>query len=204
VIIGERFAWAHLPKTAGDATHLMLTAVPGLVVFADPPDSNDKHLPFFAREQEVSGKLLVMNIRRLPAWVLSAASHRARHGVHPEYRPLPMQSADELVTSTDPDDLLRWMTDHGRFEVSRWLRTERLETDVLALLAELGVSEPSAVLAVGSVGWVNVGTYNREITAFFSDDQVAALYRSNPGWAAIEARVYADGDEAGLRANAQT
>lgn len=193
MIVGRRFAWAHLPKTAGDATHLMLTAVPGLVTFADPPDSNDKHLPFFAREDEVAGKLLVMNMRRLPTWVLSAAHHRAMHGVHPTYRPLPMQSADELATNTDPDDLLRWMTDHGRFEVSRWLRAEQLESDVLSLLAELDVPGPTAQQAVGSVGRVNVGSYDRDVGVFFSEDQLAALYRSNPGWAAIEGRVYGDG-----------
>ena len=67
MVIGRRFAWAHLPKTAGDATCSMLVAVPGLVQFADRPDSNDKHIPFFGREAEVAGKLLAMNIRRQPA-----------------------------------------------------------------------------------------------------------------------------------------
>ena len=86
MIIAERFAWAHLPKTGGDATHTMFAAVPGLILFADDPHSNDKHLPFFAREPEVAGKLLVMNIRRLPSWTLSAAHHRAfkRSALHAE------------------------------------------------------------------------------------------------------------------------
>ena len=87
MVIGRRFAWAHLPKTAGDATLAMFAAVPGLVQFADPVDSNDKHMPFFGREPEVAGKLLVMNIRRLPDWVFSGAQHKARHGVFPDYRP---------------------------------------------------------------------------------------------------------------------
>ncbi len=42
-----------------------------------------------------------------------------------------------MTDKTDADDLLRWMTDHGRFEVDRWLRAEMLDRDVLALLAEL-------------------------------------------------------------------
>jgi hypothetical protein len=192
VVIGEHFAWAHLPKTAGDATCCMLEAVPGLVTFADPLDSNDKHLPFFAREAEVSGKLLAMNIRRLPAWMLSAAHHRARHGVHPEYRPVPLQTADELTRLTDPDDLLVWMTDHGRLTVSRWLRAEALRADVLALLGELGVPEPVARRAVSSIGRINEGDYDRRLTAFFSPGQIAALYERNPGWAAIEREVYGD------------
>jgi len=63
----------------------MLCAVPGLVRFADPPDSNDKHMPFFGREAGDRRKLRVMNIRRLPAWTLSGAHHKSVHGVYPDY-----------------------------------------------------------------------------------------------------------------------
>jgi hypothetical protein len=191
VVIGAAFAWAHLPKTAGDTTHAMLTAVPGLATFADPPDSNDKHLPFFAREAEVSGKLLVMNIRRLPAWTLSAAHHRATHGIHPEYRPLPLQSADEMCESTDADDLLRWMTDHGRFAVQRWLRTEQILDDALALLNELGMLDRRARRLVTAVGRLNVGAYQRGPQAFTAE-QIARMYARNTGWAEIERRVYGE------------
>jgi len=189
VVIGAAFAWAHLPKTAGDTTHAMLTAVPGLATFADPPESNDKHLPFFAREAAVSGRLLVMNIRRLPAWTLSAAHHRATHGVHPEYRPLPLETPDEIADKTDADDLLRWMTDHGRFAVGRWLRTEALLQDVLGLLDELGVLDRRARRRVSAVGRLNQGSYERDSRPF-TDAQIARMYERNPTWAEIERRVY--------------
>jgi hypothetical protein len=188
MVIGRRFAWAHLPKTAGDATYSMLTAVPGLVEFADPPDSNDKHMPFFGREAEVTGKLLVMNIRRLPAWALSGAQHKARHGLHPDYRPLPLESYDEIAGRTDADDLLRWMTDHGRFAVDRWLRVEALERDVLALLEELGQLTEPVREAVLDVGRVNEGDYTHELG--FSREELTRLYALNPVWAGIEGRAY--------------
>jgi hypothetical protein len=190
MVIGERFAWAHLPKTAGDATREMLLAVPGLVRFADASDSNDKHLPFFAREDEVAGKLLVMNIRRLPAWTLSGAHHRAANGVHPEYRPLPLETPEEMTSKTDADDLLRWMTDHGRLSVDRWLRTEAIQDDVLALLDELGVLSRRVRRRVLAVGPVNVGSYDRAEHGRFSDAQVRRLYELNPAWTEIERRVY--------------
>jgi hypothetical protein len=190
VVIGRRFAWAHLPKTGGDATSRMLAGVPRLVRFADPPESNDKHMPFFGREAEVAGKLLVMNIRRLPAWVLSGAQHKASHGVHPEYRPLPLESFDEITSHTDADDLLRWMTDHGRFAVDRWLRAECLEEDVLTLLQDLGELTPVARTAVLGVGRVNEGGYSRELEGDFTAAQIARLYALNPVWGQIERRVY--------------
>ncbi len=190
MVIGRGFAWAHLPKTAGDATHRMLTAVPGLVSFADPPDSNDKHLPFFARESELDGRLRVMNIRRLPAWALSGAQHQARHGVHPDYRPEPLESADVVSGKTDADDLLRWMTDHDRLSVDRWLRAEAIEQDVLALLEELGELTQEIRVRVQAVGRVNEGAYERDLSRYFTPRQIARLYERNPAWAAVERRVY--------------
>jgi hypothetical protein len=187
MVIGKRFVWAHLPKTGGDATAAMLAAVPGLVEFADPPESEEKHLPLFAEGREIAGKLIVMNIRRLPGWALSAAHHEARFGVYPDYRPGPLQTAEQITSKSDADGLLRWMTDQGRIEIDRWLRTESLEQDVLALLDELGVLTPEVEARVRAVGRVNVGEYK---DAPFSDAQVRRLYELNPLWAAIERRVY--------------
>jgi hypothetical protein len=205
MVIGERFVWAHLPKTAGDATAAMLAAVPGLVEFADPPDSPDKHLPFFAREQLLGDRLLVMNIRRLPAWALSGAHHKAAHGLEPDYTPLPLETPDEIVARSDADDLLRWMTDAGRLRVGLWLRTETLEQDVVALLERLGVPAPVARRAVTGVGRVNAGDYNRNLAERFNQQQISSLYERNPAWAAIERRAYADLPALpGLWANAHT
>jgi hypothetical protein len=192
MVIGRRFAWAHLPKTAGDATMAMFRAVPGLVQFADPVDSNDKHMPFFGREREVAGKLLVMNLRRLPAWALSGAQHKARHGVFPDYRPSPLESWEEITSRTDADDLLRWMTDHGRFGVERWLRAEHLQEDVLGFLAELGDLDDAARRAVCGVGRVNEGQYAPELVRELRPDQLARLYGLNPVWADIERRLYGE------------
>jgi hypothetical protein len=192
VVVAERFVWVHMPKTAGDAASAMFAAVDGLVEFADPADSNDKHLPFFAREDDLTGKLRVMNIRRLPSWVLSAAHHRAAHGLHPEYRPLPLETPEELSCKTDADDLMRWMTDHDRLAVDRWLRAEHLEEDVLGLLDEIGVLNPEAARRVRAVGQVNVGTYDRDLRRWFTPKQVRRLYQRNPRWAELEGQVYGD------------
>jgi hypothetical protein len=205
VVIGPGFAWAHLPKTAGDATAAMLASVPGLVEFADPSDSPDKHLPFFAREELLAGKLLVMNIRRLPAWALSGAHHKAAHGLHPDYTPLPLETADQIVARSDADDLLRWMTDAGRIRVGFWLRMEMLEHDVLALLEHLGVPLAQARPAVAAVGQVNVGDYDRALERRFTPEQIRSLYDRNPNWAAIERMVYDERPALpGLWANAHT
>ncbi len=190
MVIGERFAWAHLPKTGGDATQAMLAVAPKLVRFADPVDSHDKHVPFFARADDVRGKLLAMNIRRLPDWTLSVARHKARVGEHPDYRPVPMLSAEALAESTEGDDTLRWMTGGGQFAVDRWLRTEHLADDVISLLGELGALDDRVEAAVRSVGRVNEAP--AEPALELTEDQVSGLYERNPTWAEIERAAFGD------------
>jgi hypothetical protein len=181
-----------MPKTAGDATCSMLCAVPGLVVLSDPLDSNEKHATFWEREDEVGGKLLAMNIRRLPAWALSAAHHRAAHGLHDDPGPQPLASADEMAESTDPDDMMRWMTDGVRFPVAVWLRAEHLEEDVLGLLERLGARSPEAEAAVRGVGRVNTQIYERDLDRWFTAAQLRRMYERNPGWTAVERAAYGD------------
>ena len=192
MVIADRFAWVHVPKTGGDATYEMFAAVPGLILESDPLDSNDKHLGFWAREGELEGKLLVMNIRRLPAWSLSAAHHKAAVGLHPDFKPLPLDSPDVMAESTDPDDMLRWLTGGEDYPVDRWLRTEHLEGDVLALLDELGLLTTEVKERVREVGRVSEQSYERDLSRRFSDEQIRRMYQRNPAWAEVERRVYGD------------
>lgn len=189
MIIAESFAWAHLPKAGGTATQAMLTAVDGLIDQADPTDSNDKHDPFWKREDAIAGKLLAMNIRRLPSWVLSAAHARAKDGLWPDFEPLPMPSVGAMIESTSPDDMLRWMTDGPRFTVDRWLRTEHLTGDVVALLDEVGTLTPQARAAIDAVPYLAKG-YDHDITSTFSPADVRRMYLRNPGWAKAEWAAY--------------
>jgi hypothetical protein len=95
-----------------------------------------------------------------------------------------------MTSSTDAEGLLRWMTDHGRFRVDRWLRAEALAEDVLALLAELGIETPDVRRRVLAVGRVNQGAYDHELLGRFTGEQTRRLYELNPTWAAVERRVY--------------
>ncbi len=186
MVITDTMVWAHLPKAAGTATQEMLTAVPGLVLFQAPIDSNDKHDSFWAHGEAVEGKLRAMNIRRLPSWVLSTAHHKAVSGVWPDYEPLPMPSVEEMVESAEPDDVLRWMTDG--VPVDRWLRMENLAEDVEALLIELGTPAATArsAVAIGALGRQAVRP--RRHQQFHGPSRSARMYERNPGWGQVERR----------------
>lgn len=197
MVITEKFAWAHLPKAAGTATQAMFMAVPGLVIYAAPIDSNDKHDAFWQHEEAIEGKLRVMNIRRLPSFVLSNAHHKAVSGLWPDFKPLPMPSVEEMVENRGPDDMLRWMTDGPRLPVERWLRTENLTDDVLELVDEVGALSRKARKAVASVPWVGK-PYDHKVTTAFGPDDVRRMYERNPGWAEVERAVYGEIHELAL------
>jgi hypothetical protein len=190
MVIGERFAWAHLPKTGGMATERMFRLFAPLVVFADPPDTDDKHATFRARRRMLGGKLLAMNLRRLPFWVLSRAQYVSREGIWPDYEPIPMAPAQELAESSFPDSRIQLYTDDGRFRIERWLRTEYLTEDFLRFISEFTDVSDEQRAGISSLGPVNAQEYDHRLEAWFTPDQVRTMYERNPGWAALEEELY--------------
>lgn len=195
MVIGDRFAWGHLEKTGGDATLELFGEVPEVVRFADPRDSQSKHSYFQVRESDVRGKLLALNIRRLPAWILSKAQHTARYGTYPDYEPWFMASPLEMAESREPDQRLGAFTDNGRFQVDRWLRTEFLGQDFLAFVSEfmdVPESRRRTIVDLAQVHGSATEAYDHQLDHWFSADHVRRMYESNPVWAALERRLYGD------------
>jgi hypothetical protein len=191
MVIGERFAWGHLPKAAGEATRAMFLNVPDLVQFSDPSGSWEAHKTFAQRREEVSGKVLALNIRRLPAWLLSREQHRSRWGVHPENRPMPMPSPAEMASSKLPDERLSGFV-RGKFQVERWLRAENVVEDFLAFASEFSDLSDETSERIRNMGRINFNVYNRSLSNWFTPEQIKQLYARNPLWAEIEERVYGD------------
>ena len=192
MVIGERFAWAHLPKTAGSATLELFRLFPELIEFADLDPGNAKHSTFKQREQEVAGRMLAMNLRRLPFWVLSRAQHVSRWGVYPDYQPIPMASPQELSESDFPDDRIALYTDGGRFRIDRWLRVEHLADDFVEFVSELTEVTPAQRDSVSRLPFVNAHEYDHELGTWFTPEQIERMYARNPVWAGLEQELYGD------------
>jgi hypothetical protein len=192
MVIGEKFAWAHLPKTGGMATADLFRLFPELIVHGDFEEDNTKHTLFSEREEMVRGKALAMNFRRLPFWVLSRAQHVARWGVYPDYRPIAMASAEELASSDWPDNRLDLFTGGGRFGIDRWLRMERLAEDFLAFVSEFTDVSEERRQAVLSVPSVNAHEYDHDLVSWFTAEQIDRMYERNPRWADVEVGLYGE------------
>jgi SAM-dependent methyltransferase len=190
VIIGHKFAWGHLPKTGGDATLAFFDLFPELILHADEANTNVKHDLFPDREREIAGKILALNIRRLPAWTLSYEHHKSRSGVYPEYKPLPMASTAEMAESNLPDKMIEWFTNGGEFRIERWLRTEYLYHDLLDFVSTFTQVSEHQLQAVLRLQKVNAMKYSHDISEWFTRDQIHNMYASNPNWSFIEQELY--------------
>jgi hypothetical protein len=192
MVIGEGFVWAHLPKTGGDATLKMFELFPQLVKFADPNDGNEKHTRFSERPDEIRGKVLSMNFRRLPSWVLSRAQHVSKWGIYPDYKPLRMGKPDELARSSFPDTRIQLYTSHNRYWPDHWLRMESLADDFTNFISRFHDVTDAEREQVQALRGVNEGVYDHDIAFWFEPDHIERMYLNNPLWATLEQELYGD------------
>lgn len=187
MVVGQDFVWGHLPKAAGDATLHLFRIFPELVTFADDEATNEKHTPFRDRPQQVRGRRRVLNLRRLPDWTLSYTLHKASRGLHPSYRPLPMDSPEQMAAGTAPDRLLEAF---GHDRIDTWLRVESLVEDFLSFVSGLTEVDAERRRLAHGLRRVNALEYDREVRHWFTADQLERLYAANPLWRATELEVY--------------
>jgi hypothetical protein len=192
VVIGEKFAWGHLQKTAGDATLGLFQHFPNLILYSDPRNVEEKHASFASRAAEIDGKLLAANFRRLPDWTLSWAQHRSRFATRPDGKPVAMNSPHQMVEVPRADKRLSILTDSGRYHIDRWIRMEVLADDFIAFISEFTDVTAADRAQIASFDSVNALEYDHDISHWFTSEQVRRLYHNNPLWASVEERVYGD------------
>jgi len=191
MVIGEKFAWAHIPKTGGDSTHLLFRELDNdSLRFIDGPEKHNS----FAREG-ITGLDRISNIRRLPSLLKSWAVHYSQHS---KWNP---GNDDRIFTR---NQLLRGMVwwlepytsdwklvkfDEVVFDyyeldkIDHWIRTEYLMDDFRTVMSEyLDVSK------LDNDFLSNPGSYKRKIQ--FSRRELKQIYTSCSRWAELEAAVY--------------
>ena len=67
---------------------------------------------------------------------------------------------------------------------------ESLGDDFLAFISQWTEVPPEREEAVRSLAPVNALHYDHDIVSWFTPDHIAAMYRNNPRWAALEERLY--------------
>jgi hypothetical protein len=191
MIIGRDFVWAHLAKAGGEMTHAMFNVFPELIEFADPPHTVEQHTSFDDRADELVSKQRVLNIRRLPSWMLSFHVWKSMRGLLPDFRLSPMLSPHQIADSNIADAFLaRYRPPQGGIDV--WLRTDRLIDDFLAFVSQRTEVTDERREAVRSLPRVNELAYDKQVDHWFTSAHIRLMYLRNPAWTAVEMKVYGD------------
>ena len=67
---------------------------------------------------------------------------------------------------------------------------ESLADDFLTFISEWTEVPPEREQQVRGLAPVNALEYDHDVDSWFTPDQIAAMYRNNPRWAAVEKRLY--------------
>jgi len=204
MVIGKDFVWAHLGKAAGNSTLSMFLEIDHFLTYSDPIDSHSKHLSFMDKENELDisleGKRRLLNIRRLPSWILSYVYFQKRN-----YSvPINDKLFEGYVFSADPntvkngtptfneqhvDDALKY---YEYESIDYWLRTENLAEDFIQVMTNFGSINKNKQSKISRIrDNVNL-SYNRRINDHFSATELDMLYEACPIWRNIEENVYGD------------
>jgi len=192
MIVGRDFVWAHLGKAGGEMTHALFSLFPELIEFADPAHTPEQHIAFQDRPGRIAGKQRILNIRRLPTWMLSHHVWMSVNGLAPDYRRGPMRSPYEIAESDVADRFLRRYRPPEEPRIDVWLRTEHLVDDFLAFIGQRTDVTDAHLQAIRELPRVNELVYDKVINHWFTPAHVRLMYLCNPEWAAVEAAVYDD------------
>jgi hypothetical protein len=192
MIVGRSFVWAHLGKAGGEMTHALFNVFPEVVESDDESHVSRKHAAFCDHPDEVAGRQRVLNIRRLPTWMLSHHVWRSAKGLAPTFRRVPMMSPYEIAESNVADRFLAKYRPPGEPEIDVWFRTEHLIDDFLAFIARHTEVTDDHREAIRQLPRVNELAYDKALDHWFTPAHIRLMYLRNPQWAAVEAAVYGD------------
>lgn len=185
MITGPDWAYAHLPKTGGDAVARYLTTlIPGSV--SDDLASPRKHDPFWIRHESHDKQFFLLGIRQLPDWTWSLMHE---FNTHPAllrlYRTSNAATVEFALSRPFADEYLLSLSQG--VSITHWIRQEALLDDILQFVGEC----ERPVNSVERHALKQVRTKRgRHRSHPFTKSEIRELNRVNPHWSRIEAEVY--------------
>ena len=196
MIIGESFLWLHFPKCAGTTTTFVLLKnfVTDSSIEFDETGRGEPlwHDTVAERERRInaslSGKEVLANIRRLPAYVVSKIHYSESLNAdirHAREHLLTGQFMEASGVNNSADNLLRL---YDAETVSHWIRTEYLEDDFVSVFSRYLDMTGKDLSALSTK--INSTDYARDLGKWYSREDMESLYRKNPLWSELERKVY--------------
>lgn len=197
MVLGKDFAWAHIPKTAGDATTAYFRLFQQkLLLMIDPSDQPCKHYSFVDRGI-YNDRKLILNIRRLPYLILSNAYQLA-------VDQLPDFNVNTYFKSVAHEDkvkhagylrfigrfFIKRYTNAGSLKIDRYLRCENIQDDFLDFIKDYVEVTDDLKQEIRGMLVKERLSYDRNLATYWTQEDIDALYKLNPQWADLELEYY--------------
>jgi hypothetical protein len=203
VVISEKFVWLHLGKTGGNFTHYLFQEyLAEHLLHIDLISDSIKHIGLANAnikypQYNLLEKDLILNIRKLPSWIISNNRHKIRAKNIKEEKTLQKiidwsnmglvyidekQDINDLNSWIKPDELLLFCIrdKYPKF----FIRTEYLIEDFNKIISQY---IPDIKINNG-IKPMNV---NKDTISFCIEKQnIENVYSTNPIWADLENKLY--------------
>ena len=200
MIVGAKFIWLHVPKTAGHAVDQALQASIGETrdIHFDPPGQPGWHDSLVDRAGRdpgfaVGSRIVIAGFRRLPHWVLSRIHYEAGRAPYLTASRAMLTRGEFFQRNGDVSSAEAQLLHYGD-RIDRWVRSEHLAQDFLAGFEDVLGSRVAAAALRKLRRIVNRSQLNyvRDLSFYFSPKDLADLYAANPRWAELERQLYGD------------
>ncbi len=198
MIIGPDFIWLHFPKCAGTRTEQVIRKHFGTDPTLRFDEINPEHVVWHqsVREREeatgenLGGRRVVCNIRRLPHWILSRVGYEEMRS--DIYTPREMFVRGSFINRWKKvENADAFLSDFTVVPVDAWIRVDFIASDFAAAF--------SPVLDLTGINLRREFAKRSNETKFFADstpwltsEELAILYDSCPVWTALEKRLYGE------------
>lgn len=202
MIFGPQFAFAHIPKTGGDALLEYLKTIPDVMEHFDDVDSRRKHEPFILRPESLEKPRLVLCLRNMVGWAMSMLHELQRQ---PKMREAYDLDGDHIfetdyVLSTimpriGPDAHLTPFLEGVEYDKLYWLRCERLKSDFIhfANTHLRTLTEVEHDIIIDHLGsQKGRQTYHKKACEVFPKEVIPQFVADNPLWSDIQGWVYSE------------
>ena len=192
MIVGTDWIWLHFPKCGGSSAAELLTQNfahdkatvfdridPEQVIWHENIPTRQQRDPHFRCE----GKRIVTIARRLPDWILSRVhfeASRPPHHIATRAMIVKGEFHENHGSTNTCEDQFQYFNQPS---VDFWVRLENMHQDFERFFAK-PLTPLTERLNENNINYV------KDRQFWITQDELRYLYRNNPGWAAMERKVY--------------
>ena len=195
MVIGEKFIWMHIGKTGGDATHAYFSYFKNILKLEiDDTTQHRKHQALFERGVNHEGKLLILNIRRLPYFILSQVHHHSMQNKIDFVNDI-IYSLEKTINGyaigTLANYYINFYTKNGSLKIDRWFRCEYLLDDFADFIMEyVDIPRDKLITKLSKIPTKVRLVYALDLNYYWEPKHLKLMYENNPLWTVIEEQCY--------------